>query len=128
MAPLKSHLPSKPLTKPRLSLPVAHERKSESKLLEATGKTTVALEGLKARLNREAAAPREATSEELGRQLEEYFSTAVAKPYAAQDQLRERVIEGVVEKILSAWQEPDLMSAILERLIERVLEDLARGS
>jgi hypothetical protein len=105
---------------------MAHERKSESRLLEATGKTTVAVEGLKARLNREAAAPREATSEDLGRQLEEYFSTAVAKSYSAQDQLRERVIEGVVEKILRAWQEPELKNAIMERLIDRVLEGLAR--
>jgi hypothetical protein len=107
---------------------MAHERKTESKLLEATGKTTVALEGLKARLNREAAAPREATSDELGRQLEEYFSAAVAKSYTAQGQLRERVIEGVVEKILRAWQEPDLKRAIMERLIDRVLEGLARES
>src|SRR5579863_8541245 len=77
MAPSKSRLP----TNPRLERAMAPERKSESRLIEATGKTTVALEGLKARLNREAAAPREATSEELGRQLEEYFSAAVAKSY-----------------------------------------------
>jgi|SRR5579864_2292826 len=109
------------------------ERKTD-KLTEAAEKTTAVLQGLQSRLSREAGAVRSAPPEipdELGKQLEEYFA-ASSLPSAASpvtlDGLRNRVMEGVVEKILRAWQEPGgrlsaaFKDALVERLIERVLD------
>jgi uncharacterized protein (DUF2267 family) len=113
------------------------ERKTE-KLTEAAEKTTAVLQGLQSRLSREAGA-RSAQPEipdELGKQLEEYFasaslpSAADQAPSARLDEIRSRVMEGVVERILRGWQEPGgrlsaaFKDALVERLIERVLDSL----
>lgn len=110
------------------------ERKTE-KLTEAAEKTTAVLQGLQSRLSREAearTAPPE-VPDELGKQLEEYFAAA-ALPSATSsvrvDDIRSRVMEGVVEKILRGWQEPGgrlsaaFKDALVERLIERVMDSL----
>ena len=118
------------------------ERKTD-KLTEAAEKTTAVLQGLQSRLSREAGAARSAQPEipdELGKQLEEYFAAsslpsnpdqaAGARAAVTLDDLRRRVMEGVVEKVLGAWQEPGgqlstaFKDALVERLIERVLHSL----
>jgi hypothetical protein len=105
------------------------ERKTD-KLTEAAEKTTAVLQGLQSRLNREAGWVRAAQPEipdELGKQLEEYFAAATS---ATLDHLRNRVMEGLVEKILRTWQEPSgrlsaaFKDALVERLIDRVLDAL----
>jgi hypothetical protein len=110
------------------------ERKTE-KLTEAAEKTTAVLQGLQSRLSREAGArtaPPE-VPDELGKQLEEYFAAATlpsATPSVRVDDIRSRVMEGVVEKILRGWQEPGgrlsaaFKDALVERLIERVMDSL----
>ena len=123
---------------------MAAEQKPESRLIEATERTTAALQGLQARLTREASAPvreepreeppreeppREETVEELGRQLEEYFSASVGPSAGALEQIREKVIQGVVDRIFQAWEDPrgaSIKSQVVQRLIDRVLEDLGQ--
>ena len=112
------------------------ERKTE-KLTEAAEKTTAVLQGLQSRLSREAGGVRSAQPEvpdELGKQLEEYFAAAALpdaadpRATAASGDIRSRVIEGVVERILQAWKEPNgqlrpaFKDTLVERLIERVLD------
>ena len=59
---------------------------------------------------------------------EEYFASASLP--GAPDEIRSRVMEGVVERILRGWQEPGgrlsaaFKDALVERLIERVLDSL----
>jgi uncharacterized protein YPO0396 len=107
--------------------------KKTDKLSEAAEKTTAVLQGLQSRLSREAAGVRSAQPEvpdELGKQLEEYFAAA-SLPGAADD-VRSRVLEGVVERILRGWQEPGgrlsaaFKDALVERLIERVLDAIQK--
>jgi hypothetical protein len=95
--------------------------KSEPKLTEATRKTAAALAGLQSRLGPVAAEP----NDDLSRELQEYFS-APAPTSASPDDLRERVIDGVVERILRSWDEPELKGAVLERLVERVVQRLSK--
>ena len=103
------------------------ERKTD-KLTEAAEKTTAVLQGLQSRLSREAGGGRTAQPEipdELGKQLEEYFAAASS---ATLDDLRNRAMEGVADRLLRAWQEPSgrlsaaFKDALVERLIERVLD------
>jgi uncharacterized protein (DUF2267 family) len=115
---------------------VAAERKTESKLTEATAKTTAVLQTLQARLNREPAAVREETPEDLGKQLQDYFASAgptLVRPKVPEDHIRETVIEGVVERILSSWEDShgqltaEMKHEVVSRLIERVLAKLRKG-
>jgi hypothetical protein len=105
------------------------ERKTD-KLTEAAEKTTAVLQGLQSRLSHEAAGVRTSQPEipdELGKQLEEYFAAATS---VTLDDLRNRAMEGLVEKILRAWQEPSgrlsaaFKDALVERLIARVMDSL----
>ena len=113
------------------------ERKTE-KLTDAAEKTTAILQGLQSRLSREAGI-RTAQPEfpdDLGKQLEDYFAATSdpnanpQDPPARIEEIRGRVIEEVAERILRAWQEPGgrlsvaFKDAIVERLIERVLDSL----
>ena len=112
-------------------------RKPESKFIEAADKATALLQGLQSRLSREAAAaavaPREETPEELDRQLQEYFGTEAGKSGVgmpgALDQIRDRVIDAVAERILRSWQRGGgelgaLENKVIERLAERILDRL----
>ncbi len=115
--------------------------KKTDKLTEAAEKTTAVLQGLQSRLSREAGGVRSAQPEipdELGKQLEEYFAAA-SLPGAADraaaaglDDIRTRVLEGVVERILRGWQEPGgrlsaaFKDTLVERLIERVLDAIQK--
>lgn len=83
----------------------------------------------------------EETEEELERQLQTYFASTIVQTRNASsvanlsrtqihDELRSRVVEGVVHRILAEWarREQDLPGSsrlgneIMERLIQRVLE------
>ena len=111
------------------------DRKTD-KLTEAAEKTTAVLQGLQSRLSREAGGVRSARPEipdDLGKQLEEYFASATGPSTPArQDEIRSRVMEGVVERVLRTWQEPSgrLSAAfkddLVERLIEHVVEAIQR--
>ena len=123
--------------------------RSPANISTATAKTRSLIQDLQTRLT-EAAHPGLAaapgatleTEEDLERQLEAYFAREVGGPGKAGasrarilDELRNRVIDGVVERILSEWSQPGaptsagLRDEVMERLIERVLGELhASGS
>ena len=107
---------------------MARQTKSETKLTEAADKATALLQGLQSRLNREAIPLREEeTPEELDRQLQQYF---VASDNSVPDQIRERVIDAVADRILQSWEHGDrrglgaLESQVIDRVAERILERL----
>jgi hypothetical protein len=120
---------------------MATDRKSEPKLAEAAAKTTVVLETLRSRLNREAIAQESPVMEstevpdELDRQLEQYFAATQGHPRPANDsaevripsEIRAEVVEGVVDRILRSWGAPDgeipaaIKSEVIARLVEHVL-------
>ena len=129
-------------------------------LADATAKTQSAIEGLQARLRgggpsrshkqaatvsasrkRNAIDIEEETDEELEKQLQTYFARTSVQPCNVpsvsnlsrgqiRDDLRNRVVEGVVHRILAEWARHDqelhgsarLGNEIMERLIQRVLE------
>ena len=88
------------------------------------------LENIRTQLH--ASVPREGTSddlEELDRQLRSYFDTMTpaaasgAAAVAARD-IRERVINGVVERILQTWEQGgagSLEREVTDRLIDTIL-------
>ena len=122
----------------------------------ATAKTRSVIQDLQNRLaeathqpakSRFAAVPQiSATSaaieseEELERQLEAYFAQQLSDcsddPTQTRDELRSRVIDGVVERILKEWAvgksnapaAAGLRDEVTERLIERVLQQLRASS
>ncbi|MBZ5607007.1 MAG: hypothetical protein LAP38_02020 [Acidobacteriia bacterium] len=86
-----------------------------------------------------APAERQESEEELERQLQAYFARSVGSGGTSAgsrtrilDELRSRVIDGVVDRILNEWagSQPDAPAAaglrdeVMERLIERVLQQL----
>ncbi len=112
---------------------MARQTKSESKLTEATDRATALLQGLQSRLSAvpagsAAVSPREETPEELDRQLREYFHVESGK---FPDQVRERVIEAVADRILQGWERGDgrefgaLEKQVIDRVAERILERMA---
>ncbi len=116
---------------------MARQTKSESKLTEAADRATALLQGLQSRLNRDAApaagipavSPREETPEELDRQLRDYFIVESGK---FPDQIRDRVIEAVADRILESWECGDrrelgtLEQQVIDRVAERILERMAQ--
>ena len=91
------------------------------------------------------AAARNETEEDLDRQLQAYFdsvnessrsvpATATSTLTSVPADIRARVIEGVVERILAEWSHPEqggaaaaaLRREVVERLTDRVLEILHR--
>ena len=116
------------------------ENKTEPKFAEAAEKTRVLIQGLQSRLRPEAVTavqdrPDE-TQNDLERQLESYFENAVEKseqgapPTTILNEIRARVVEGVVERILREWDRPKdghatpLENEVVERLIESVIQRL----
>lgn len=105
--------------------------KVESNLSETTERAAALLEELRTRLNAEI--PRENT-DDLDRELQAYFSTPQATPPQASvlNEIRDRVVEGVVDRIMRAWEDPTahrssaLEEAVVERLIDRVLDRLGK--
>ena len=101
------------------------EVKSEPGLAEAAEKARELIRGLQSRLRTDG--PGEAGEEDLERQLHEYFERA--RPNGGTlNEMRNRVVDGVVEKILRRWEQPQrgspsaLEEQVVEKLIERVLE------
>jgi hypothetical protein len=109
---------------------MARQTKSETKLSEAADKTTALLQGLQSRLNGEAVSTRrEETSEDLDRQLQEYF---VGSDASILDQIRERVIDAVADRILESWERGNrrelgaLENQVIDRVAERILERMTK--
>jgi hypothetical protein len=107
------------------------ERKTEPKLTEAAAKTTAALRTLQSRMSREIT-PSEAR-DELGEELQSYFAITGHEPQApltASADIRDQVIEKVVDRIIGTWREqegqiPAIKNEVIARLVERVLAELA---
>ena len=102
--------------------------KSESNLSETTDRAAALVEELRSRLESRA-------EEDLDRELQAYFSAASNPPEKSLlNEIRDRVVEGVVDRIMRAWEEPQSQSsgaieeAVVERLIARVLERLGSDS
>ena len=125
---------------------MATDRKTEPKLAEAAAKTTAVLETLRSRLHREAT-PQEPLAtqapevpDELDRQLEQYFAAAPPEQFPASgtaevpipSEIRNQVIEGVVDRILRSWGAPNgeipssIKSEVIARLVEHVLGELLK--
>jgi hypothetical protein len=115
---------------------VARQTKSESKLTEAADKTAALLQGLQSRLNGSVVVPREETSDELDRQLREYFVAESGKAPGVGDagvlnQIHSRVIDAVVDRILASWENSGgrelgaLEKQVIDRLAERILERMS---
>ncbi len=127
------------------------DRKIEPKLAEAAAKTTAVLETLRSRLNREVILAEPSImeppegSDELGRQLEQYFAAETAGPSPAMrptpvngsavqipSEIRVQVIDGVVDRILRSWGSPageipaSIKSEVIARLVEHVLGELLK--
>ena len=109
---------------------MARQTKSETKLSEAADKATALLQGLQSRLNRDAVSTRhEETSEDLERQLQDYF---VASDAGLLDEIRERVIDAVADRIFESWERGDrrvlgaLENQVIDRVAERILERMTR--
>ena len=73
------------------------------------------------------------TRDELGEELQDYFATTGPEPQAplnASADIRNLVIEKVVDRIIAAWQEQDgqipaIKNEVIARLVERVMAELA---
>lgn len=109
---------------------MARQTKSETKLSEAADKATALLQGLQSRLNRDTILERgEETPEDLDRQLQEYF---VGSETSVLDQIRERVIDAVADRILASWETGDrrdlgaLENQVIDRVAERILERMTK--
>lgn len=117
--------------------------KTESNLSETTDRAAALLQELRLRLNaetphRETRPPEihlvEESSDQLERELQAYFSTThpPAEGRSVLNEIRDRVVEGVVDRIIRAWEEPQgqasgaIGQAVVQRLIERVLEGLGK--
>ena len=111
---------------------MARQIKSETKLSEAADKATALLQGLQSRLN----VPRpESPEEDLDRQLREYFmaeSGNFSEHANMLDQIRERVIDAVADRILESWERGDhrelaaLENQVIDRVAERILERMSK--
>ncbi|MGH9648243.1 MAG: hypothetical protein ACRD4E_15655 [Bryobacteraceae bacterium] len=104
---------------------MARQTKSETKLSEAADKATALLQGLQSRLNNQ----RTESPEDLDRQLQEYF---VSSETGVLDQIRERVIDAVADRILESWERGDgrelgsLERQVIDRVAERILERMSK--
>jgi len=127
------------------------DRKIEPKLADAAAKTTAVLESLRSRLNRGPIPLAPSTveppeeSDELSRQLEQYFAAESAAPSPVlrpvpvngsamqiPGEIRAQVVDGVVERILRSWGSPageipaSIKSEVIARLVEHVLRELLK--
>jgi hypothetical protein len=103
-------------------VPSARQSAAKPTIINATARTRSAIEGLQARLNPQEPSqqdPAPETEDDLERELQAYFENN-----GVRDELRNRVIESVVDRILAEW--PGLGQEVINRLIERVVEDLRK--
>jgi hypothetical protein len=95
----------------------------------------------RARIPPQPLSQEEESLEDLERQLQSYFERATPEHSAAAtssrtqlfDELRRRVIDGVVDRILAEWADPQrghagtgLGQEVMNRLIERVFEEFRK--
>jgi hypothetical protein len=108
---------------------MARQTKPETKLSEAADKATALLQGLQSRLNSQRVESPEDGPEDLDRQLRAYF---VSSETGVLDQIRERVIDAVADRILASWERGDrrelgaLESQVIDRVAERILDRMAK--
>lgn len=119
--------------------------KPAATIVNATARTRSVIEDLQARLTADARAriaepqpirPAGASEsiDDLERQLQSYFERATPTSSRTKilDELRSRVIDGAVDRIMAEWANPQqpagggLATEVMDRLIERVLEELAK--
>jgi hypothetical protein len=117
--------------------------KPAATIVNATARTRSVIEDLQARLTADTRArtaepqpirPASAVEsiDDLERQLEAYFERATPTSSRTKilDELRSRVIDGVVDRIMASWANPQqqagggLAAEVMERLIMRVLDEL----
>jgi hypothetical protein len=100
-----------------------------AKITEAAERARVMIQDLQSRLRVDP--PAEDSTEDLEKQLQQYFETAGAGAPSLLSEIRNRVIEGVVERILREWEKPQhgeasaIENEVVTRLIDRVLERLS---
>ena len=115
--------------KSRPAQKMARQAKSESKLTEAADKATAMLQDLQSRLNRPPTARMEETPEDLDRQLQEYFR---AESGSLPDQIRERVIDAVADRLLESWERGErrelgkLENQVIDRVADRILKRMSQ--
>lgn len=109
------------------------ESRTGQNIAEAAERTELLIRGLQNRLGDQLA---DDSTESLEWQLQRYFETEAGPGISCRfplNQIRQRVIDGVVAKILSGWEWAEdgksapLENEIVEKLIERVFERLATG-
>ena len=114
---------------------MARQTKSESKLTEAADKATALLQGLQSRLNRDAApgvVSRERNSGRVGPAASGVFCAESENFAGMLDQIRDRVIDAVADRILESWERGDrrelgaLENQVIDRVAERILERMAK--
>jgi hypothetical protein len=98
-------------------VPSARQSAAKPTIINATARTRSAIEGLQAKLNPQE--PASESEDDLERELQAYFERNQVR-----DELRTRVIESVVDKILSEW--PGLRQEVIDRLVERVADELRK--
>jgi len=107
--------------------------KPAAAIVNATARTRSVIEDLQARLT--AVPPVKSPNEsvdDLEQQLQAYFERATPTSPRSKilDELRSRVIDGVVDRILAEWANPEQASGlgpeVMERLIERVLDEFRK--
>ncbi len=112
---------------------MASRKNAEPKITDAAERTGSLIRDLQSRLRGEQP-QREQPDEspdDLERQLQEYFGST--QPNIL-NEIRNRVIEGVVDRILREWDSPakgsstPLENEVITRLIDRVLERLGKAS
>ncbi len=99
---------------------------TQEPISQAAEKASLVIRGLQSRL-RTRATEQEESSEDLERQLQQYFATSLTPSQRGTilDELRERVVDRVTERILRHWEQNNaLQDEVIERLIDRVLERL----
>jgi len=101
---------------------------TEPNLAQAAQQASLVIRGLQSRLRQRPADWVEETPEQLEQQLQQYFARA---PQSGRENgmlgdIRNRVVEGVVDRILREWDHGNaLETEVVERLIRRVFERLA---
>jgi hypothetical protein len=102
------------------------EPKAESSVTEAAERAGILIRGLQ---NRLAEHPSDESTEDLEWELQKSFAAEAGAEISGRfplNQIRERVIEGVAEKILRGWEwrqdgkTAPLENEVIEKLIERV--------
>lgn len=102
------------------------EGRTEPNLTEAAEKASLVIRGLQSRLRQRPGEAAEETPEQLEQQLQQYFARSTARGGTLAD-VRNRVVDGVVERILRQWDQGSAIEAdVVERLIEHVLERFAQ--